>query len=219
MGTEHGEGAMGVFTLVTIALLPTVVVGDVYMHALRGSNNRNCRNDNNDERRNANRLFDSQNNDDGGYSCPRAYPFTAQDNGKCNGNCQAQVDAYGNFVNGGQATNAQNGQSVLATQTNTFYVYGGSKVNIEWTNQHGAGLNENMHADVVLQYMTNDQSVFGQAMASGNQYLRDGTPITSNSGNNDDDEATGRIPNNDAATTDGRYGYQETRASYTTCET
>ncbi len=50
------------------------------MHNPRGSNNRNCRNDNGENRRTNNRLFDSQNNDKGGYSCPRAYPFPATSN-------------------------------------------------------------------------------------------------------------------------------------------
>jgi len=40
------------------------------MHNPRGSNDRNC--ERNDNRNNANRLFDSQNNAAGGYACPRA---------------------------------------------------------------------------------------------------------------------------------------------------
>merc|ERR1719506_1532366 len=43
---------------------------DVYMHAPRGSNDRNC--EKNVNRNNGNRLFDSQNNAKGGYACPRA---------------------------------------------------------------------------------------------------------------------------------------------------
>eukprot|EP00300_Choanocystis_sp_HF-7_P042276 c9037_g1_i1.p1 GENE.c9037_g1_i1~~c9037_g1_i1.p1 ORF type:complete len:626 (-),score=58.71 c9037_g1_i1:164-2041(-) len=48
----------------------TLVSADVYMHNPRGSNDRNC--ERNDNRNNGNRLFDSQNNDKGGYACPRA---------------------------------------------------------------------------------------------------------------------------------------------------
>jgi hypothetical protein len=48
----------------------TLVCADVYLHSPRGSNNRNC--EKNVDRNNANRLFDSQNNDKGGYACPRA---------------------------------------------------------------------------------------------------------------------------------------------------
>eukprot|EP00002_Diphylleia_rotans_P005128 TRINITY_DN141_c0_g1_i1.p1 TRINITY_DN141_c0_g1~~TRINITY_DN141_c0_g1_i1.p1 ORF type:complete len:680 (-),score=72.00 TRINITY_DN141_c0_g1_i1:242-2281(-) len=47
-----------------------VVRGDIYMHNPRGSNDRNC--ERNENRNNGNRLFDSQNNDKGGYACPRA---------------------------------------------------------------------------------------------------------------------------------------------------
>eukprot|EP00002_Diphylleia_rotans_P005129 TRINITY_DN141_c0_g2_i1.p1 TRINITY_DN141_c0_g2~~TRINITY_DN141_c0_g2_i1.p1 ORF type:complete len:629 (-),score=109.63 TRINITY_DN141_c0_g2_i1:254-2140(-) len=46
------------------------IFGDVYMHNPRGSNDRNC--ERNQNRNNGNRLFDSQNNDQGGYACPRA---------------------------------------------------------------------------------------------------------------------------------------------------
>eukprot|EP01035_Chromulina_nebulosa_P024336 gene24336-31668_t len=46
------------------------VQGDVYMHNPRGSNDRNC--ERNVNRDNGNRLFNSQNNNKGGYACPRA---------------------------------------------------------------------------------------------------------------------------------------------------
>ena len=45
-------------------------MADVYMHNMRGSNDRNC--ERNVNRNNGNRLFDSQNNAKGGYACPRA---------------------------------------------------------------------------------------------------------------------------------------------------
>eukprot|EP00697_Spironema_sp_BW2_P016099 gnl/Spiro4/7201_TR3753_c0_g1_i1.p1 gnl/Spiro4/7201_TR3753_c0_g1~~gnl/Spiro4/7201_TR3753_c0_g1_i1.p1 ORF type:complete len:712 (+),score=168.93 gnl/Spiro4/7201_TR3753_c0_g1_i1:30-2138(+) len=53
-----------------LLLLLHHAVGDIYMHSPRGSNNRNC--ERNVNRDNANRLFNSQNNDAGGYACPRA---------------------------------------------------------------------------------------------------------------------------------------------------
>lgn len=55
--------------MIFLFLLP-VVFADVYMHAPRGSNDRNC--ERNVNRNNGNRLFDSQNNAKGGYACPRA---------------------------------------------------------------------------------------------------------------------------------------------------
>eukprot|EP01097_Dermamoeba_algensis_P004399 TRINITY_DN2877_c0_g1_i1.p1 TRINITY_DN2877_c0_g1~~TRINITY_DN2877_c0_g1_i1.p1 ORF type:complete len:701 (+),score=159.84 TRINITY_DN2877_c0_g1_i1:128-2230(+) len=58
------------FSSVPFLLLCSLVLGDVYLHNPPGSNNRNCEKDVN--RRNANLLFDSQNNAKGGYACP--YP-------------------------------------------------------------------------------------------------------------------------------------------------
>lgn len=57
-------------TVVALLFCATLVSADVYMHNPRGSNDRNC--ERNVNRRNANRLFDSQNNAKGGYACPRA---------------------------------------------------------------------------------------------------------------------------------------------------
>jgi hypothetical protein len=57
--------------LVKIAILAAVALfdyvrGDIYMHNMRGSNNR--LDEEGRERANANRLFDSQNNNRGGYN-------------------------------------------------------------------------------------------------------------------------------------------------------
>ena len=54
---------------VLFAALLGVAHADVYMHNPRGSNDRNC--ERNVNRRNGNRLFDSQNNNKGGYACGR----------------------------------------------------------------------------------------------------------------------------------------------------
>eukprot|EP01098_Paradermamoeba_levis_P004225 TRINITY_DN1824_c0_g4_i2.p1 TRINITY_DN1824_c0_g4~~TRINITY_DN1824_c0_g4_i2.p1 ORF type:complete len:568 (+),score=188.26 TRINITY_DN1824_c0_g4_i2:123-1826(+) len=59
---------MRLVTGVLLLVLLQIVLGDVYMHNPRGSNDRNCETDVN--RKNANRLFDSQNNAKGGYACP-----------------------------------------------------------------------------------------------------------------------------------------------------
>ena len=47
-------------------LLLNAVLGDLYLHMPRGSNNR--LNENSGPRRNNNRLYDSQNNNNGGYN-------------------------------------------------------------------------------------------------------------------------------------------------------
>jgi len=208
---------MGIMKRVLIAAVVAgaVVHADVYLHGmLRGSNDRNCRNDNNDERRNANRLFDSQNNADGGYSCPRSYPFPPEEN-----NAQGEVDEYGRL------------KGANTIDTSPYYVYAGSEVQLEWTNQHGAGGNPNMHSDIIWQYMTDEEyeldNVFDEEWM-GNRRLRDGTPINNNDGDNTNDEATTRIGgdgngNNAYANldkgdvSDGRYGYQESIANYKLC--
>jgi hypothetical protein len=60
--------------LLVLFLLLSSTLADIYLHNPRGSNNRNC--EKNVDRNNANRLFDSQNNNKGGYPCPRAiYPI------------------------------------------------------------------------------------------------------------------------------------------------
>lgn len=61
---------MKLSSLICLALCIVLVQADVYMHSPRGSNNRNC--ERNNGRDNANRLFNSQNNGNGGYACPRA---------------------------------------------------------------------------------------------------------------------------------------------------
>ena len=50
----------------TLQLLFAGTFGDVFLHMPRGSNNR--LNENTNTRSNANRLFDSQNNNNGGYN-------------------------------------------------------------------------------------------------------------------------------------------------------
>ena len=67
----------------TISLLINTVYSDVYLHNPRGNNNR-CDERSND-RNNANRLFDSQNNAAGGYavSCNRPEGASTQDDIDC----------------------------------------------------------------------------------------------------------------------------------------
>eukprot|EP01097_Dermamoeba_algensis_P004886 TRINITY_DN3133_c0_g1_i2.p1 TRINITY_DN3133_c0_g1~~TRINITY_DN3133_c0_g1_i2.p1 ORF type:complete len:638 (-),score=187.56 TRINITY_DN3133_c0_g1_i2:39-1952(-) len=60
---------MGKLTIM-IVMMMTCVMGDIFLHNPRGSNDRNC--EKNENRANANLLFNSQNNAKGGYACP--YP-------------------------------------------------------------------------------------------------------------------------------------------------
>lgn len=106
-------------TLLSLALLASVVSADVYLHNPRGSNDR--LDEANRDRNNGNRLFNSQNNDRGGYN------------------------------------------------VGSLYYYSGSKLSVEWTNQHSCG-HENNNCQIIMQYMCAD-------------WVRDGTttntiPIT-----------------------------------------
>lgn len=58
-----------------LLLIVSLVSADLYLHNPRGSNDRNC--ERNTNRNNGNRLFDSQNNDKGGYACPLPVSDTA----------------------------------------------------------------------------------------------------------------------------------------------
>uniref|UniRef100_F6TGA3 Self-marker protein n=1 Tax=Ciona intestinalis TaxID=7719 RepID=F6TGA3_CIOIN len=88
-----------------VIIMTQICVADIYMHNPRGSNNRY--NERGRGRNNANRMFDSQNNNRGGYN-------------------------VGNL-----------------------YYHVGSKLQLEWTNQHSCG-NQNAHCDIIIQYMCGD---------------------------------------------------------------
>ncbi|XP_071960552.1 protein DD3-3-like [Antedon mediterranea] len=120
---------------------------DMYLQNPRGSNNR--LDEAKRERNNGNRLFDSQNNNRGGYN------------------------------------------------VGSLYYYSGSNLQIEWTNQHSCG-DQNNHCEIILQYMCGD-------------WIRDGT-------------TTSTIPDNPAncnnydCNRDTRFGMQENYDYYIDCK-
>lgn len=159
--------ALGVLISV---FLSTSVHGDVYLHNPRGSNNRNCENDEN--RNNNNRLFDSQNNNKGGYACPRATPFKCylkdgNDQNECNNknenlqNDQQRKDAVSDVPPNNLLTVGPNGQ--LARNDEDYvpmermYYVKDSVLPIEWTAQHACGANSKVHCDIVIQVACEDQ--------------------------------------------------------------
>ena len=89
-------------------LLLNAVLGDLYLHMPRGSNNR--LNENSGPRRNGNRMFDSQNNNNGGYNVGDATKDVAKNMG------EQHKEIY--FQSG---------------------TVGKSYLTVEWTNQHGCG--------------------------------------------------------------------------------
>jgi len=130
---------MRLLTVATVIVLLWGVQGDVYMHHPRGSNNR--LNERSAERDNGNRLFDSQNNNRGGYNVgdksdnpfPENNPF------------RPPAETF-DYTTAPQDTQYQ------------FVWYEGSNVLIEWANQHGCGGHEGtdthkLNCEIHLQYM------------------------------------------------------------------
>jgi hypothetical protein len=212
------------FCLVTFLVLQTEA--DVYMHNPRGSNDRNCERTVN--RKNGNRLFDSQNNNNGGYACPRGV-----------GNEDFQPE-------NGQAKftgiDVQTGFTTEFTQNKRIYYYSGSILPIEWTNQHGCGVNSKATCEIVIQYACEDtldpkvddfwpwtkEKGGPGSTYRGKQHFRgeggahvaaprDGVPRDST------DSATDTIPDNEASAIPNtretrRFGMQESYDSYQNCQ-
>jgi len=188
---------------------------DIYMHNPRGSNDRNC--ERNVNRKNGNRLFDSQNNAKGGYACPRA----VGDETVQNEDGVAQVGAF--------------------EQDKKIYYYEESYLPIEWTNQHGCGLNSKANCEIVIQYMCEDMAdpqvdnfwpytdskncgenptKCGVQAFRSDKFIaapRDGIPTDA------DDAATDTIPDTEDAAipdtaADRRFGMHENFAFYDLCQ-
>jgi len=204
-----------------------ICLGDVYMHNPRGSNNRNCRDDANAQnRKNALRLFDSQNNDKGGYSCPRAFPFNCytlvdeNERNICNSQNTGLTDAQAKA----QAKSDGNVLHPFAAITPKMYYYVGSILPIEWTSQHAGGTNNKVHSDIIISVgceefnsdissgafsFTDDCGQGGSAKCQP----RDGTPIS----NQDNDENTKTIEDSADAQDDYRRGRHESFRYYRRC--
>ena len=135
----------------TIFLLVALVAGcsaDLYLANPRGSNNR--LNEANAQRTNNNRMFDSQNNGRGGYNvCDKDDATAAADN------AASLRRAPDNIYNGNI-----NDDGNAATGSNVQYpmmYYEGSRIEMEWTVQHGCGGNEatdpnKLNCNMVVQY-------------------------------------------------------------------
>jgi len=197
---------------------------DCYMHNPRGSNDRNC--ERNVNRNNGNRLFDSQNNNKGGYACPR---------GVGNGEFQAE-DGTASF----SVVNPITATTTTFTQNKRVYYYSGSVLPIEWTNQHGCGGNSKVSCEIVLQYACEDTLdpkidnfwpwVQNKAEPGttyfGKQHFRSGTNIAAPRDGvprDDQDAATDTIPDNEASAIPNsvatrRYGMHESYDSYQLCQ-
>lgn len=131
-----------------LVLLCGVALGDVYLHNPRGSNNR--LNEANAVRTNGNRLFDSQNNNRGGYNVGDRTDAAFDTN-----NYEyASPDQVYDWNQVGAGTNKQYQMAY----------YEGSVLTVEWTNQHACGGNEatdpqKVNCNIVIQYMCDTDSV------------------------------------------------------------
>jgi len=197
------------------------VNADVYMHNPRGSNDRNC--ERNANRDNGNRVFDSQNNNAGGYACPRAVGDEDMQN------------EMGNYY----FTHFEDDENVdTKLQKKRMYYYEGSILPIEWTDQHGCGVNSKVSCEIVLQYACEDTldpmvddfwpwfplkdgtDGRGQQKFRSNNDIaapRDGIPRDSL------DAATTTIPDSEAnaipnSVENRRFGMHENRDFYQSCQ-
>jgi hypothetical protein len=129
----------------SIVVLILNINADIYMHCPRGSNNR--LNEKSANRNNANRAFDSQNNNRGGYN-------------------------VGDKKDKAATTRADQYQMKYFTSSKLHKKGSGvSNLPIEWTNQHGCGGNEDdnpnkMNCNLVFQYMCEPNT------ATGNEKFR-----------------------------------------------
>lgn len=177
------------------------VAGDCYLHNPKGSNNR--LNEKSANRNNGNRMFDSQNNNRGGYNV-----------GDLDDTAFANAQGGQNAPAGNKFTQElNNGQYSLV-------YFSGSEIPIEWTAQHGCGGQEEndphkLNCNMVIQYACNTDPA-KQTVASLAMELKDGrntnTPDTANNFNEITDQT--RKTANDAA---GR-GRHESEAWYYECE-
>lgn len=126
------------YSVLSFSLLSCLTVGDVYLHLPRGSNNR--LNEAAANRNNANRLFDSQNNNRGGYNVGEM----GTEDGFAEETYIATFDDMYNFD-----FLYENGQK---EQQYEMLYFEESTISATWTNQHGAG-NAKTTSQIILQFI------------------------------------------------------------------
>lgn len=217
------------------------------MHNPRGSNGRGARNSNSRQRSSheAFRLFDTQNNDAGGYSAGAAYPFACykyrdpetgeQQRKDCNKqnvlnndneryeDIEMYKDKLRNLVSkDGKVTviNDEVGKTTPATYTERMKYYPGSILPIEYTAQHGAGTNTKVHSDIVIQVGCEednpDDISFTDDCGKPDKDIVC-YPRDGTAINNIDVVNTKKIPNNPDEQQNYRYGRHESYRWYQRC--
>jgi hypothetical protein len=182
--------------VIALALCVSAVNGDVYLHNPRGSNNR--LNEANAVRNNGNRLFDSQNNNRGGYNAGDKTATAASATTPMFSSPDALYDET-------DTTSAKQYQMGYLESTDLL---------VEWTNQHACGGSEKddpqkVNCNIVIQYMCDTNYPNDRAMTVA---LRNGgntnTPTEPNTYGQTD-------PATDGDTTTGR---MESKAFYYECK-
>lgn len=125
------------YNAVIASALLVALNGDCYLHYFRGSNNR--LNEQSANRNNANRLFDSQNNNRGGYNCCDL----DEENGFAQGDYMATASEMYDWRRIYEDTDEEH-------QYEEVY-FAGSEVSTTWTNQHGTG-NKKLLSEMILQF-------------------------------------------------------------------
>jgi len=150
---------MKLISITLCALYLSVGLADTYMHAFRGSNNR--LNEKSANRQNGNRLFDSQNNNRGGYNVGE---FGSTNGFENNANAYATDDIVFNYDNTDWAENNAAGRK----QSEPVYLEN-SVQKMTWTAQHGCGNSKN-NCNMVIEYTcdTHPQNVDVLATNPGN---------------------------------------------------
>jgi len=179
-----------------VCLLAATVFADVYMHNPRGSNNR--LQEANAERTNGNRLFDSQNNNRGGY------------------NVGDRTDAA-HDTNNPEFDNPDDVFDYTDTASNKQYqmaYYEESELVIEWTNQHSCGGNEEedpqkVNCNIVIQYVCDHDDPTGDIAM---------TVALRNGGSTDDVNEPNSYAEASDTATDGTTGRHESRGWYYECK-
>lgn len=143
-------------TTVIVSSYMLLVDADCYMHTPRGSNNRN--NEKSANRRNANRVFDSQNNNRGGYN-------------------------VGDLTDR-PAGNDHKKQYQMRYLMSPLDIEGKSVMPIEWTNQHGCGGNDDddphkLNCNIVIQMMCQQHEEHQDAQPRTGE-MRDGVNTNTN---------------------------------------
>jgi len=135
---------MKLLSITLSTLLISVCLADLYMHVPRGSNNR--LNEASANRANANRLFDSQNNNRGGYNVGEMHQTEGFNN---NANqAYATDESVFSYEDTSWSGNAGNGNN--KKQYEEVFLEG-SSLPMSWTAQHGCGNGKN-NCNIVMEY-------------------------------------------------------------------